>query len=429
MALSKRDLYRFPWSGNDNPIGWLEVTDKCNTYCRGCYRINGMEGHKSLQQIKEEIALLKQWRNCDNISIAGGEPLIHPNIVEIISYIHSLGMKPLILTNGIKLYQNRPFMEELKNAGVVGFTFHIDSEQARPHWKGKSEEELFELRQHFADMAHDVGGLFVSFGMTVYPGNLDFVPRMVTWANKNIDRVHGLVLIGFRNAAMEGDYDYYVDGKQVKPLTSYFGELTEESYLTSTDVYNKIKEDFPHYETSAYMGGSQAIDKITWLVSAQLGTTSKMYGSVGAKVMELFQTFHHLRYGNYVIYSPSNKIPKIAFLLGGLDKGIRATWKEFWKEVVHNPAELFRPMYVQSIGIIQGPDLLEDGRVDMCESCPDMTVWNGKLVHSCRMDEWRLYGNYMMAQPHQEGSGNGEIYEADVRIEEISMPEPEIAGK
>ncbi|MBN8620522.1 MAG: hypothetical protein J0L63_16540, partial [Anaerolineae bacterium] len=55
-----------------------------------------------------------------------------------------------------------------------------------------------------------------------------------------------------------------------------------------------------------------------------------------------------------------------------------------------------------SIGIIQGPDLLEDGRVDMCESCPDMTVWDGKLVHSCRMDEWRLYGSYIVPQRRQE---------------------------
>ncbi|MFN8451867.1 MAG: radical SAM protein [Anaerolineae bacterium] len=428
MQLSKRDLYRFPWSGNDNPIGWLEVTDKCNTYCRGCYRINGMQGHKSVEQIKEEIALLKKWRNCDNISIAGGEPLIHPQIIDIVAYIRSLKMKPLLLTNGIKMYENRPFMEELKRAGAVGFTFHIDSEQQRPHWKGKSEEELFELRQHFADMAYDVGGLFVSFGMTVYPGNIDFVPKLVTWANKNIDRVHGLVLIGFRNAAMEGDYDYYVDGKQVKPLTSYFGESTEESYLTSTDVYNKIKEDFPHYEASAYMGGSNDIEKMTWLVSAQLGTKNRMYGSSGSKVMELFQMFHHLQHGTYVIYSPSNKIPKIAFLLGLFDKGVRATAKSFWRGVLRDPAELFRPIYVQSIGIIQGPDLLPDGRVDMCESCPDMTVWDGKLVHSCRMDEWRLYGNYMMAQPHHEGSGNGEIYQADVRIEEITV-EPEIIGK
>jgi Radical SAM superfamily len=407
MELSKRELYRFPWSGNDNPIGWLEVTDKCNTYCRGCYRINGMQGHKSFEQIKEEVALLKKWRNCDNISIAGGEPLIHPEILDVLAYIRSLKMKPLILTNAIRLENDRPFMVELKKAGAVGFTFHIDSEQNRPHWKGKTETELFELRQHFADMAHSVGGLFASFGMTVYPGNLDFVKELVNWANKNIDRVHGLVFIGFRTAALEGGYDYFAGGRSVDPQMSYFGGDTTESYLTSTDIYNKIKEDFPHYETSAYMGGSQTQDKITWLVSAQLGTKHKMYGSSGAKVMELFQMFHHLRHGTYVIYSPSNKIPKIAFLLGLVDKGVRATFANFRREVLRHPMELFRPMYVQSIGIIQGPDLLEDGRIDMCESCPDMTVWNGRLVHSCRMDEWRLYGNYIIAQPHRSAAANG----------------------
>lgn len=399
MELSKHDMYRFPWSGNDNPIGWLEVTDKCNTYCRGCYRINGMQGHKSVEQIKEEIALLKKWRNCDNISIAGGEPLIHPQILDIIAYIRSLKMKPLILTNGIKLENNRGFLTELKKAGAIGFTFHIDSQQARPHWKGKSEIELFELRQQYADMVHEVGGLFVSFGMTVYPANLYMVPEMVKWANKNIDRVHGLVFIGFRNAMMEGDFDYYANGQKVDLKTSYVADNVDESYLTSTDIYNEIKKHFPHYEPSAYMGGSQVQDKMTWLVAAQLGSKGQMYGSAGAKVMELFQAIHHLQRGTYVVYSPSNKIPKIAFLLGLVDKGVRETSRNFWKTVLRHPARLFQPIYVQSIGIIQGPDLLEDGRVDMCESCPDMTVWNGKLVHSCRMDEWRLYGGYIQPQP------------------------------
>ena len=59
MKPSRRNMYRFPWSVNDNPIGWQEVTDRCNTYCRGCYRINGMQGHKSVEKIKEEIKLLK----------------------------------------------------------------------------------------------------------------------------------------------------------------------------------------------------------------------------------------------------------------------------------------------------------------------------------------------------------------------------------
>ncbi len=426
MQLEKRDLYRFPWSGNDNPIGWLEVTDKCNTYCRGCYRINGMQGHKSLEQIKEEVQLLKRWRNCDNISIAGGEPLIHPEILDVVAYIRSLGMKPLILTNGIKLEHDRQLMVALKKAGAIGFTFHIDSEQNRPHWKGKTETELFELRQHYADMAHSVGGLFVSFGMTVYPGNIDFVPEMVRWANKNIDRVHGLVMITFRNA-MESAYDYFAGGQRIVPDTSYVvdEEAPPEAYLTSQDVCAKIQEHFPHYAPAAYMGGTQTEDKMTWLVGAQVGSQHKMYGSVGARMMELFQVYYHLKNGAYVVYTPSNKIPKIAFLLGAVDKGIRKTFAGLWREIVRNPLELFRPLYMQSIGIIQAPDMLEDGRVDMCESCPDMTVWDGKLVHSCRMDEWRLYGSYVTAQPRQQAT----ISVDSIPVADAKEKSAEVVGK
>jgi hypothetical protein len=41
----KRNLYRLPWSMNDNPIAWLEITDMCNTHCEGCYR-QRLTGHK-----------------------------------------------------------------------------------------------------------------------------------------------------------------------------------------------------------------------------------------------------------------------------------------------------------------------------------------------------------------------------------------------
>jgi hypothetical protein len=287
----------------------------------------------------------------------------------------------------------------LKKAGAVGFTFHIDSFQSRPYWKGKSETELFELRQHFADMVSEIGGLFVSFGMTVYSGNLDLVPQLVSWANKNIDKVHGLVFITFRNATLGHEYDYYAGNQRIELKTSYASEAHFDEYLSSGDVYEKIKESFDHYEASAYMGGSQVQDKMTWLVSAQLGSPKHMYGSVGPKLMELFQVYHHLRHGTYMVYSPRHKVPKFALLLGTGDKGIRHTLSNLWHETMRHPGRLFEPLYVQSIGIIQGPDLLPDGRIDMCESCPDMTVWNGKLVHSCRMDEWRLYGNYVTARP------------------------------
>ena len=41
----KSNYYRFPWSNNDNPISWLEITDVCNIFCKGCYRKH-LSGHR-----------------------------------------------------------------------------------------------------------------------------------------------------------------------------------------------------------------------------------------------------------------------------------------------------------------------------------------------------------------------------------------------
>ncbi|MCE5257560.1 MAG: radical SAM protein, partial [Chloroflexi bacterium] len=102
MTLDKRNLYRMPWSMNDNPIAWLEVSDICNLHCEGCYRQH-MTGHKTLEEVKEEVLFFKRWRNPDNVSIAGGEPLIYPHILELVSFIAQQGIKPVILTNACAL--------------------------------------------------------------------------------------------------------------------------------------------------------------------------------------------------------------------------------------------------------------------------------------------------------------------------------------
>jgi len=139
MTLDKRDLYRLPWSMNDNPIAWLEVTDICDLRCEGCYR-QRLTGHKPLEEIEEEIRFFKRWRNPDNVSIAGGEPLVHPEIVDIVALIAENGIKPILLTNGVKLTPE--LLGELKQAGLTGFTMHIDSHQDRPGWEEADEGGL-----------------------------------------------------------------------------------------------------------------------------------------------------------------------------------------------------------------------------------------------------------------------------------------------
>ncbi len=163
MTVDKRDMYRLPWSMNDNAIAWLEVSDICNLACEGCYR-QRISGHKTLEEVKEEVLFYKRWRNPDNISIAGGEPLIYPHIIDLVAFIKEQKIKPVVLTNAMALTPE--ILKELKKAGLSGFTIHIDSHQGRPQWRGKTEKEHNELRQHCADMIAREKGLYVIFNAT-----------------------------------------------------------------------------------------------------------------------------------------------------------------------------------------------------------------------------------------------------------------------
>jgi MoaA/NifB/PqqE/SkfB family radical SAM enzyme len=161
LFLDHNQYYRLPWTLPDNAISWLEVTKACNLYCEGCYRENGPKTHKALDQIKRDLAVFKKYRKTDGVSLAGGDPLVHPDVVEIVRLVAQEGLKPIVNTNGMAL--DMKLLRELKKAGVVGFTFHIDSKQHRPQWRGKTEVELNALRLQFAEMLAEVGGLSCAF--------------------------------------------------------------------------------------------------------------------------------------------------------------------------------------------------------------------------------------------------------------------------
>ena len=392
MALEKRNLYRFPWSMNDNPIAWLEITDICNIHCEGCYRQH-LTGHKTLDQVKEEILFFKQWRNPDNVSIAGGEPLIHPQIKEILAFIAEQGIKPIVLTNGVALTPE--LLREMKRAGLAGFTIHIDSHQDRPRWLHKTEKDLNELRQHFADMIAVEGGVYVVFNSTVYPSTYHEIPDVLRWGQANIDRVHGLVFITYRTATTDDSIALYGDQQVDLGKLSYTRKSFDEQFVTSPEVYQILKDTCPEYEPSGYLGGTLRHDSFKWLAGAVIGSKDKVYGSVGKRTMELSQAGHHMFQGSYLAYLSQSKIGRKVFLMAPWDKTVRQAARNWWREVVHHPGRFFDSVYLQSVGIIQAPDLLPDGRADMCDSCPDMTVWNGTLINSCRMDEYRLFGGFV----------------------------------
>lgn len=396
LQLNHLDYYRLPWNLTDNSISWLEPTAACNLSCDGCYRKNEKNSHKSMDVIKEELDIFTRLRICDGVSIAGGDPLMHPDIVEIVKDVKARNLKPIINTNGLAL--TKELLHELKKAGVFGFTFHIDSKQGRPGWRNKNELEMNELRLHYAEMLAEERDISCSFNSTVYEDTMQYVPGMVKWAQEHIDIVQVIVFILYR-AVNNEQVDFYLGPNKIDMnQLVYNEETTERTDIKAQEIVEMIRNEVdPNFDPCAYLNGSEKPDSFKWLLTGRLGRKNKIYGYVGSKGMEIMQTFYHLINNKYLAYAKPKDACKgrLMMLLSPFDKRIKKTMFNYLK----NPLNIFRKLYYQSVMIIQPVDFLEDGRQNMCDGCPDITVWNGKLVWSCRMEEQLNFGHNLRSFP------------------------------
>ncbi len=402
-ALNHNEMYRLPWTLPDNAISWLEPTSQCNLACDGCYRKNETDGHKSLEQVRKELETFKRLRKTDGVSIAGGDPLMHPQIEEIVAMVAANGDKPIINTNGLLLTPEK--LRRLKKAGVKGFTFHIDSGQNRPHMKGKTEIELNELRLTYARMLADAGGISCAFNATVYENTLKDVPAILAWGREHIDIVHILVFIAYRAAPIKKGFKYMVGGSEIDmtPIAYAIDEDRKISIM-SNDIIDEIRKTNPGFQPCAYLNGTERPDHFKWLVTLRIGTKEKIYGYAGPKLMEMSQSLHHLTKGSYLAYTHPRVLgrAKSMLALSGLDSGLARTSGAYLRDVVRSPLKAFQSLHMQSVMIIQPADMMPSGALSMCDGCPDITVYDDKLVWSCRMEELINFGDWIRPVPDKE---------------------------
>jgi len=107
------------------------ITEYCNfkcPYCRGLDQsIYGERRMKqlSLDEIKRNIDYWCQNVPLENIRFSGGEPTLHKDIIEIISYAKSKGIKRIaISTNGSNKWE---LYEKLIDAGCNDFSISLDA--------------------------------------------------------------------------------------------------------------------------------------------------------------------------------------------------------------------------------------------------------------------------------------------------------------
>lgn len=126
----------------------IVVTRRCNLACGYCYEYDKVSKPVPLQELKARVDALRKLKAVF-VTLNGGEPLLHPQIAELVRYIADAGMVPMINTNGHVLKE--PLIRSLNDAGLFGMQLSCDSledNEVTEKSMRRLQPKLELLRQH-----------------------------------------------------------------------------------------------------------------------------------------------------------------------------------------------------------------------------------------------------------------------------------------
>jgi hypothetical protein len=237
----------------------LEVTQRCNLDCTLCYLSDYSESipDPPLDEIKRKADNIKRIFGVQtNVQITGGDPTLRKRseLVEIVRYVHSIGLNPALFTNGIKA--TRDLLEELRSVGLIDVAFHVDLTQERKGYT--SEQQMDEIREEYLDRCQGLG-LAVIFNTTICDQNLDEVPHLVKWFVERAGK-NGLGMASFQ---MQADTGRGFLHKRGRALTrQYMQQMIDEACGTRISWEN-VLIGHPQCHNIGYtvvVGGSEVLD-------------------------------------------------------------------------------------------------------------------------------------------------------------------------
>jgi len=97
---------------------------RCNLDCTYCNEFDEVSKPVPVEELKRRLDLLAEM-GTSIITISGGEPLMHPELDEVIGHIRRRGMIAGLITNGFFLNKER--IERLNTAGLEHLQISIDN--------------------------------------------------------------------------------------------------------------------------------------------------------------------------------------------------------------------------------------------------------------------------------------------------------------
>ncbi len=365
-------MITLPWKPATAPHLVLEINAVCNIACNGCYkRMTGT--HKPVGQVMDELDLAARQRAVHTVTLAGGEPTLHPDLGAIVRRIRARGFKCALLTNGTQLGDDQ--LRTLAAAGLNLVQLHIDEGQRRPDLPDTpTVADIHALRDAIAQRVVQ-HGMDVGLCVTLYPDPVERVTALVDYVTRSpwVDFLfasHYFDPADFMRAFTERDHAWHpqTTNSTVLDTLRQARGLVPFACLRSPDEV-----------------GTQAVPGwLTYLVPVLRKGADTRYLRVTSTRADMWP-FHlgRLFAGRFVFYcKPASTAIMIHVLLNGLCTGRIGQAFGFVARGMRPGATAGCKRMVFD----NGPRIMTDGRTECAELCPNATVRNGKLCGICTAD-------------------------------------------
>lgn len=162
----------------------VNLTKRCNLACAHCYMDaetlkHGGEGELGTEEVRGLLDQIAGRSTETMVVLTGGEPLMRPDLEEMLAHGTKLGLSMVVGTNGIALTDRR--VQSLKAAGAMGMGISVDSLDPQKHdafrgLPGAWEKTLDGIE---ACKRHD---LAFQIHFSVTESNADEIPAMIDFA-------------------------------------------------------------------------------------------------------------------------------------------------------------------------------------------------------------------------------------------------------
>jgi len=186
----------------------LYITNECNLDCKKCY-YRSPNDEKQQLSLKRLTPLFREWKKygLTSIAIGGGEPLLHPEIFEIVELAKQLNFFIAVTTNGTILKPIKPNR------------VHISYDKLHPTWH--NERLIKKAIEYYKNLGSKVGINHIVSDL-----------KTIEYVEDNFENVDNLLLI------REKPESSFMDWYKIPRRKNYWIEGCIEGSLCEQGVLN-----------------------------------------------------------------------------------------------------------------------------------------------------------------------------------------------